>query len=194
MLRVRAPQEHVSCHACPFVVLEGFSRMQGPAATFGRNLTGEVAGLAATSHDKATLEGVGRILSRFLEDQSHPFSILAQGLLAEKIRCGAASEGDDALVASISKAVNPDKEFDFASTYATVAERYGIHPHADLYSVAARSQRVAAVGYAAARDRRGRRARARTSPARAGLCLAGSTGSTGGSGSTGLEPAAGRRA
>jgi len=133
--------------AAVFVMLEGFSRMQGPAQTFGRNLTSEIAGLAAISHDKATLEGMARVLDRFLEDQSHPFSILAQGLLAEKIRCGAASEGDDALVASITKAVNPDKEYDFGSTDGTVADRFGIHPHADLFSVAARGPHVAAAGY-----------------------------------------------
>jgi len=133
--------------AAVYVMLEGFSRMQGPAQTFGRNLTSELAGLAATSHDKPTLEGVARVLDRFLEDQSHPFSILAQGLLAEKIRCGAASEGDDQLVASITKAVNPDKEYDFGSTDGTVADRFGIHPHADLFSVAARGPRVAAAGY-----------------------------------------------
>ena len=133
--------------AAVYVMLEGFSRMQGPAQTFGRNLTSEIAGLAATSHDKATLEGVGRVLMRFLEDQSHPFSILSQGLLGEKIRCGAASEGDDALVASITKAVNPDKEYDFGSTDGNTADRFGIHPQADLFSVAARGPRVAVAGY-----------------------------------------------
>jgi photosystem II stability/assembly factor-like uncharacterized protein len=133
--------------AAVWVVLEGFSREQGPAATFGRNLTSEIAGLAATSGGPATLEGVARILDRFLEDQSHPFSILAQALLAEKIRCGAASQGLDDLVARITKAVNPDREFDFGSTDGTVADRWGIHERADLFSVAASAQTVVAVGY-----------------------------------------------
>ncbi|HXZ85361.1 MAG TPA: hypothetical protein VEI82_07715 [Myxococcota bacterium] len=145
--RVAAGKWDANTEAAVWVVLEGFSRMQGPAQTFGRNLTSEIAGLAATSHDRATLEGVGQILDRFLEDQSHPFSILAQGLLGEKIRCGAASEGLDELVASITKAVNPDKEFNFSSTDGTVADRFGIHPHADLFSVAAQGPRVAAAGY-----------------------------------------------
>jgi len=130
-----------------WVVLEGFSREQGPAASFGRNLMGEFAGLAATSGNPATLEGVGHVLERFLADESHPFSILAQGLLAEKIRCGAASQGLDDLVARITKEVNPDREFDFGGTDGTVADRFGIHPKADLYSIAASGPRVVAVGY-----------------------------------------------
>jgi photosystem II stability/assembly factor-like uncharacterized protein len=136
-----------SDEAAVWVVLEGFSREQGPAASYGRNLMGEFAGLAATSGNPATLEGVGHVLERFLADESHPFSILAQGLLAEKIRCGAASQGLDDLVARITKEVNPDKEFDFGTTDGTVADRFGIHPRADLYSVAASGARVIAVGY-----------------------------------------------
>jgi len=130
-----------------WVLLEGFSREQGPAATFGRNLLGELAGLAAASGSAPTLEGVGHVLERFLADESHPFSILAQGLLAEKIRCGAASQGLDDLVQRITREVNPDKEFDFGSTDGTVADRFGIHPRADLFSVAASGPRVVAVGY-----------------------------------------------
>jgi photosystem II stability/assembly factor-like uncharacterized protein len=136
-----------SDEAAVWVVLEGFSREQGPAAAFGRNLMSELAGLAATSGNPATLEGVGHVLERFLGDESHPFSILAQGLLAEKIRCGAASQGLDDLVARITQEVNPDKGFDFGSTDGTVADRFGIHPHADLFSVAASGTRVVAAGY-----------------------------------------------
>jgi photosystem II stability/assembly factor-like uncharacterized protein len=136
-----------SAEAAVWVLLEGFSREQGPAATFGRNLTSELAGLAATSGNPATLEGVSRVLERFLADESHPFSIMAQALLAEKIRCGAASQGLDDLVARITRATNPDREFDFGTTDGTVADRYGIHPHADLFSVAASGDRVVAAGY-----------------------------------------------
>lgn len=136
-----------SVETAVWVVLEGFSREQGPAASFGRNLMSDFAGLAATSGNPATLQGVGHVLERFLADESHPFSILSQGLLAEKIRCGAASQGLDELVARITKEVNPDKEFDFGSTDGTVADRFGIHPRADLFSVAASGARVVAVGY-----------------------------------------------
>ncbi|MFI5316136.1 MAG: WD40/YVTN/BNR-like repeat-containing protein [Myxococcota bacterium] len=145
--RVAAGDWSAETEAAVFVVLEGFSREQGPAATFGRNLTSDITGDAAMSGSGPTLEGVSRILERFLADESHPYSILAQALLAEKIRCGAASQGDDELVQRITKAVNPDKEFDFGSTDGTVADRYGIHPKADLYSVAASGARVVAVGY-----------------------------------------------
>ncbi len=145
--RVTAGQWDEPTEAAVWVVLEGFSREQGPAATYGRNLTSDMAGAAAASGDRATLEGVGRILGRFLEDESHPYSILSQALLSEKIRCGAASLGAEDLVKSITKAVNPDKEFDFGTTDGTVADRYGIHDHADLFSVAARGQSVAAAGY-----------------------------------------------
>jgi photosystem II stability/assembly factor-like uncharacterized protein len=145
--RVAAGKWDEGTEAAVWVVLEGFSTEQGPANTFGRNLTSEIAGDAAASGDRATLEGVGRILTRFLEDQSHPYSILSQALLSEKIRCGAASLGADDLVKSITQEVNPDKEFDFGSTDGTAADRYGIHPLADLYSVAARGKNVAAAGY-----------------------------------------------
>ena len=145
--RVRTGQWDEGTEAAVWVVLEGFSTEQGPAATFGRNLTSELAGLAAASGDRATLEGVGRILGRFLEDQSHPYSILAQALLSEKIRCGAVSLGADDLVKTITAAVNPDKEFGLGTTDGTVADHYGIHERADLFSVAARGQQVAAVGY-----------------------------------------------
>ena len=145
--RVAAGKWDEGTEAAVWVVLEGFSTEQGPANTFGRNLTSEIAGDAAASGDRATLEGVGRILSRFLADESHPYSILSQALLSEKIRCGAASLGADDLVKTITKEVNPDKEFDFGTTDGTVADRYGIHPLADLYSVAARGQSVVAAGY-----------------------------------------------
>ncbi|HTO05498.1 MAG TPA: YCF48-related protein [Myxococcota bacterium] len=136
-----------SVQAAVWVVLEGFSREQGPAATFGRNLTSEIAGLAATSGKPEVLQGVGGVLEKFLLDPSHPFSIIAQGLLAEKIRCGAASLGMDEFVARITDETNPDKEFALGSTDGTVADRFGIHPHADLFSVAASGQNVVAVGY-----------------------------------------------
>jgi photosystem II stability/assembly factor-like uncharacterized protein len=133
--------------AAVWSVLEGFSREQGPTATYGRNLTGRVAGLAATSGDAATLNGVARVLERFLADQSHSYSLLAQGLLSEKVRCGAASIGDDALVARVSAEVNPDKELGVGITDGTIADRYGIHPKADLFAVAIRGDSVAAAGY-----------------------------------------------
>jgi photosystem II stability/assembly factor-like uncharacterized protein len=136
-----------SVQAAVLALLEGFSREQGPANTFGRNLTSEIAGLAATSGDPATLEGVGKVLEGFLMDQSHPYSILAQGLLAEKIRCGAASQGMDDFVARITDEVNPDKEFGFGTTDGTTADRFGIHPNSDLFTVAASGARVVAAGY-----------------------------------------------
>ncbi len=136
-----------SSAAAVWVVLEGFAREQGPAATFGRNLLSELAGLAATSGNPATLEGVGRVLELFLADESHPFSILAQALLSEKIRCGAASQGMDDLVARITRETNPDREFGFGTTDGTVADRFGIHERADLYSVSAGGARAVAVGY-----------------------------------------------
>jgi photosystem II stability/assembly factor-like uncharacterized protein len=133
--------------AAVWVVLEGLSREQGPTAAYGRALAGRVAGAAATSGHRATLEGVATVLERFLADASHGFSLLAQGLLSEKIRCGAASIGDAALVARISAEVNPDRALGLGGTDGTIADRYGLHPRADLYAVAARGESVAASGY-----------------------------------------------
>jgi photosystem II stability/assembly factor-like uncharacterized protein len=145
--RIRAGQWDEGMEAATWVILDGFSREQGPAATFGRSLAGDIAGAAATSESLPALEGVGRVLDRFLEDQSHPLSIMSQALLAEKIRCGAASLGADALVRKITADVNPDKEHDFGATDGTVADRYGLHQRADLFALGARGSRVAAVGY-----------------------------------------------
>ncbi|MGH2900449.1 MAG: WD40/YVTN/BNR-like repeat-containing protein, partial [Solirubrobacteraceae bacterium] len=116
-------------------------------ATYGRNLTSQIAGTAAAGGNREALQGMARILSRFLEDQSHAYSILAQGLLSEKIRCGAASVGDNALVARITEEVNPDRAFKLGGTDGTVADRFDLHTRADLFAVAARDERIAAAGY-----------------------------------------------
>ena len=128
-------------------MLEGFSRDQGPAAAYGRSLTSQIAGSAAAGGNLEAVRGMARILDRFLDDESHPYSILAQGLLSEKIRCGAASLGDDELVQRITAEVNPDRAFKLGGTDGTVADRYGLHRRADLFAVAARGERVAVAGY-----------------------------------------------
>lgn len=145
--RVAAGEWDPATEAAVWVVLEGFSRNQGPSAAYGRNLTSQIAGSAAASGDLETLRGMARILGRFLADQSHGYSLLAQGLLSEKIRCGAASLGDDALVQRIAADVNPDRERGLAGTDGTVADRFGLHARADLFAVAARGERVVAAGY-----------------------------------------------
>jgi photosystem II stability/assembly factor-like uncharacterized protein len=130
-----------------WTVLVGVSREEGPAATYGRSLSSQVAGTAAAGGNREALRGMARILGRFLEDESHAYSILAQGLLSEKIRCGAASLGDDELVQKITAEVNPDRAFKLGGTDGTVADRYGLHAQADLFAVAARGDLVAAAGY-----------------------------------------------
>jgi hypothetical protein len=147
LARIGAGRWDATSEAAVWVVLEGFSRELGPTATYGRNLAVRIAGLAAASGDAATLNGVAGVLERFLADQSHGYSLLAQGLLSEKIRCGAASLGDDALVARISAEVNPDRELAVGGTDGTIADRYGLHPRADLFAVAVRGETVAAAGY-----------------------------------------------
>jgi photosystem II stability/assembly factor-like uncharacterized protein len=145
--RIAAGQWDASTEAATWVVLEGFARDQGPAAAYGRTLTSRVAGSAAAGGNVEALRGISRILMRFLDDESHAYSILAQGLLSEKVRCGAASLGDDELVRSITAKVNPDRAFKLAGTDGTVADRYDLHRRADLFSVAASGERVAAAGY-----------------------------------------------
>ena len=145
--RIAAGQWDASTEAATWVVLEGFSRDQGPAAAYGRTLTSRIAGSAAAGGNLEALRGMSRILVRFLDDESHAYSILAQGLLSEKIRCGAASLGDDDLVLRITAEVNPDRAFKLGSTDGTVADRYDLHRRADLFAVAASDERVAAAGY-----------------------------------------------
>ena len=147
LARIAKGEWDASTEAAVWVVLDGFSREQGPAATYGRSLTSQVAGTAAAGGNREALRGMARILGVFLEDQSHAYSILAQGLLSEKIRCGAASLGDDELVQRITAEVNPDRAFKLAGTDGTVADRYALHARADLFAVAARADRVAAAGY-----------------------------------------------
>ncbi len=144
---IAAGQWDASTEAATWVVLEGFSRDQGPAAAYGRTLTSRVAGSAAAGGNAEALRGMSRILLRFLDDESHAYSILAQGLLSEKIRCGAASLGEDELVRRITADVNPDRAFKLAGTDGTVADRYDLHRRADLFSIAASGERVAAAGY-----------------------------------------------
>ena len=145
--RIASGEWDASTEAATWVVLEGLSREQGPAATYGRTLTSQIAGGAAAGGNLEALRGMSRILKRFLDDESHAYSILAQGLLSEKIRCGAASLGDDELVRRITAEVNPDRAFKLGSTDGTVADRYGLHRRADLFAVAAEGTRVAAAGY-----------------------------------------------
>jgi len=147
LARIGAGQWDDTTATAVWVLLEGYSRQQGPVQSYGRSLAGQIAGTAASSGSAATLNGVAAVLERFLADQGHPFSILAQGLLSEKVRCGAASLGDDALVARISNEVNPDRELGLGGTDGTIADRYGIHPQADLYSIATHGDSVAAAGY-----------------------------------------------
>lgn len=144
---IAAGEWDANTEAAVLVILEGFARDQGPASTYGRSLTSQIAGTAAAGGSVDALHGMARILSRFLEDQSHAYSILAQGLLSEKIRCGAASLGEDALVQQITAEVNPDRAFKLGSTDGTVGDRFGLHTKADLFALAAQGERVAAAGY-----------------------------------------------
>jgi photosystem II stability/assembly factor-like uncharacterized protein len=147
LARVEKGEWDANTESAVWVILDGLSRGQGPMATYGRNLTSQIAGSAAAGGNREALRGMSRILGRFLEDQSHAYSILAQGLLSEKIRCGAASLGDDELVKLITVQVNPDREFKLGSTDGTVADRFDLHTRADLFAVAARDDRIAAAGY-----------------------------------------------
>lgn len=147
LARIARGEWDAASEAAVWVVLEGFSRESGPMAAYGRSLTSQIAGTAAAGGNLEALRALARILGRFLEDPSHEYSILAQGLLSEKIRCGAASLGDDELVRRITAQVNPDRELDRGGTDGTVADRYGLHERADLFSVAARGELIAAAGY-----------------------------------------------
>ena len=128
------------------VILEGFSRQPGPVGVEGRQIMQAAAGLAAESRRGPALRGMADLLGELMEDPGHPYSLLAQDLLSEMIRCGAASRGDEELVAAITARVNPDREGGVRSRDSTVADRYGLHRSADLYAVAADGARAVAVG------------------------------------------------
>jgi photosystem II stability/assembly factor-like uncharacterized protein len=130
------------------LLFQGLSQQTGTVGALGRNLMQDVAGVAATGGGNAAVRGVTRLLFEVMEDLGNPYSILAQDLLAEKMRCGAAAAEDDALVREIAERTSPDREFAFLSrTDGTTADRYGLHDQADLYTVVARGPRVIATGH-----------------------------------------------
>jgi photosystem II stability/assembly factor-like uncharacterized protein len=129
------------------VVFAGMSMQAGTVAVEGRETLQVVSGLAAESGDLETILGVTALLTEMMNDAAHSYSILAQDLLSEKMRCGAASIGDDDLVDTIAASVDPDRAYQFAGTDGTIGDRYGLHSAADLFSVASRGEVVVAVGY-----------------------------------------------
>lgn len=130
------------------LVILGLSKQTGTLGALGRNITQDIAGAASSSGSPAAVRGVSSVLFDVMEDLANPYSILAQDLLSEKMRCGAAAAGDDALVHEIAERTRPDRGADLLShTDGTMADRYGLHERADLYSVVARGPRVIATGY-----------------------------------------------
>jgi hypothetical protein len=97
------------------LLFQGLSRQTGVVGALGRNLMQDVAGVAATGGGTAAVRGVTRLLFDVMDDPANPYSILAQVILSEKMRCGAAAADDDALVREIAQRTNPDREFAFLS-------------------------------------------------------------------------------
>ena len=130
------------------LVIVGLSHQTGTLGALGRNIMQDLAGAAASSGSRAAVRGVTGVLLDVMEDLANPYSILAQDLLSEKMRCGAAAAGDDALVHEIAERTRPDRGAALLSrTDGTMADRYGLHDRADLYSVVAQGPRVIATGY-----------------------------------------------
>jgi photosystem II stability/assembly factor-like uncharacterized protein len=128
------------------VLFSGLASQTGMVAVRGRQLMQDAAGAAASSGAGPALRGLAALLAEVMEDPASAYSLLAQELLSEKLRCGAAARSDDELVRQIAERVNPDRAFPLAGTDGTVADRYGLHVGADLYSVIARGRDVVAVG------------------------------------------------
>jgi len=129
------------------LVILGLSRQTGTLGALGRNITQDVAGAAASSGSREAVRGVTELLFDVMEDLANPYSILAQALLSEKLRCGAAAAGDGELVREIAARTSPDRGAGLLSqTDGTLADRYGLHERADLYTVVARGARVVATG------------------------------------------------
>lgn len=130
------------------LMIQGLSRQTGTLGALGRNITQDISGAAASSGEPAVVRGVTAVLFEVMEDLAHPYSILAQDLLSEKMRCGAAAAGDSALVQEIATRTSPDRAWgNLSLTDGTTADRYGLHAAADLYSVIARGPVVIATGY-----------------------------------------------
>jgi len=127
------------------VLFQGIERQVGAVGALGRNVMQEIAGTTAVGGGKEALRGVARLLFEVME-AGNAYSILAQELLSEKLRCGAAAIGDEDLTREIATRVSPDVQFGVSHTDGTVADRYGLHDQANLYTVVADGPRVVATG------------------------------------------------
>lgn len=143
---IRAGQWSDDSAAALRVLFGGLSRQQGALATSGRILLSEATEAAVKSGSRAAVRGMAALLGEIMEDLSSQYSILAQDLLSESIRCAAASLDDKALLQRVSAQVNPDRELDLADRDRAVADRFALHRSANLFAVAARGDRVVAAG------------------------------------------------
>ena len=130
------------------IVLQELSERTGAIGVEGRRIMEALAGIAADSGSRKAIRGVAKLLSDIMADESNAYSIQAEELLAEKIRCGAGALGDQELVDEISRQTSPDHELAIlGNTDGTVADRYGLHRVSDLFSLAVWGDRIAAVGH-----------------------------------------------
>ncbi len=128
------------------VIFRGMARQVGAVAVVGRNIMQDAAGAAATGGHTEAVRGVTRLLFGVMEDSGNPYSLLAEELLKETMRCGAAAAGDEALVREIAARINPDQALALDRTDGTLGDRYGLHERADLFTVIAEGARVLATG------------------------------------------------
>ncbi len=128
------------------VVFAVFSEEQGIVAAEGRQLLHEVVAAAIASEQIAVLEGLTHVLVAIMDDAISQYSVLAQELLSEKLRCAAISLGNRSLLEAIQTRVDPEREFSGAAPRPPVQGRWPLHRHANLYDIAARGDQVAAVG------------------------------------------------
>lgn len=128
-------------------IFAGLSEQAGLVGVEGREILQALAGVAGESRNGEVLRGVASVLAEIMNNAAHPYTLLAQDLLSEKLRCGAASAGENELIVEIAAMVDPDRAYEFAGTDGTVGDRYGLHHAADLFSVATRGQQVVAAGY-----------------------------------------------
>lgn len=130
------------------IVLQELSERTGAIGVEGRRIMEALAGIASESGSRDAVRGVAALLSDIMAIEGHAYSIQAEELLTEKVRCGAGAVGDLELVEEIARLTSPSWSGAIASnTDGTVADRYGLHRVSDLYSLAVQGDRIVAAGY-----------------------------------------------
>jgi len=120
--------------------------LPGPVSAFeARRLMSDAVAAAVSSGSDAMLDALSAVLEAYATEELGEQRDFARDQLGQKLRCAASSMGDTARLARIARVLGDD--LPESHTDGNLGDRRGLHPHADLFRIAARGERVAAAGY-----------------------------------------------